>query len=68
MADLSGMLTTTEYGEKVHRNKVTVAALAAAGELPGAVKIGRDWLIPEDTPWPNKQGRPKGTFKKRLTD
>jgi hypothetical protein len=29
-----------------------VHQLLVAGKIPGAMRIGRDWLIPEDAPYP----------------
>jgi hypothetical protein len=29
-----------------------VHQLLVAGKIPGAMRVGRDWLIPEDAPYP----------------
>lgn len=35
-----------------------IQAMCAAGRIPGAVRFGRDWMIPKDTPQP-QDGRTK---------
>lgn len=45
------MISINDYAAKVGRSPVSVRQKAARGAIPGAVKIGRDWLIPEDAPY-----------------
>jgi len=46
------MMTTAQAAEKWGVGKGTVQQWIARGKLPGAQKVGRDWLIPADTPRP----------------
>ena len=39
------------YALKVGKASITVRQKCQRGMVPGAVKIGRDWLIPEDAPY-----------------
>lgn len=42
----TNMLTITEYAARIGKAPSTVRQKCLLGTLPGAVKIGRDWLIP----------------------
>lgn len=44
-------LTTKQYGEKVGKSVEWIKVLCRSGRL-GAQKIGRDWVIPADAPYP----------------
>lgn len=37
-----------------------VQMLCAAGKIPGAVRFGRDWMIPKDAPKPADGQKPRG--------
>jgi hypothetical protein len=57
------MITLREYAEKHGKAPVSVRQMAARGGFVTAVKIGRDWLIDENEPYPD--GRIKsGKYKK----
>ena len=43
------LITLNEYAKRNGRSPATLRQRIARGTLP-AVKIGRDWLIDEDTP------------------
>lgn len=43
------LISITEYAARNGRNPATIRQRILRGTLP-AVKIGRDWLIEEDTP------------------
>lgn len=45
------LISLIEYAEKngVHPN--TVREKIHRGNIPGAVKIGRNWCVPEDAPY-----------------
>lgn len=45
-------MTTREAGEKWNVSRVTVSTWIRRGKLPQAKKLGRDWMIPKDTPKP----------------
>ena len=50
---ISDYITLAEYAA---RNNVTPCAVrrkCLRGNVPGAVKVGRDWLIPADAPYPD---------------
>lgn len=49
--DNAHLIPLAEYAERQGKAPVTVRQKAARGQLPGAVKIGRDWLIPADAPY-----------------
>lgn len=46
------MLTTQQAADKWGVSRKTVLAWIARSKLPQAIKMGRDWLIPKDTPKP----------------
>lgn len=45
------MITLNEYAARLGKAPRSVRQKCQAGTLPGAVKIGRDWLIPADAPY-----------------
>ena len=49
------LITITEYAAKVGKSHTAVQQKCQRGTLPGAVKIGRDWLIPADAPYPDQR-------------
>lgn len=55
------MISINDYAAKVGRSPVSVRQKAARGAIPGAVKIGRDWLIPEDAPYIDLRIKQPGT-------
>lgn len=60
------MITVKEYAERIGKAPTTVRQKCQLGHLPGAVKIGRDWLIPEDAEYHDnriKSGRYKNQRK-----
>lgn len=60
--DTSNLITLTEYAARVGKDTSTVRQKCLRGNLPGAVKIGRDWLIPADAPYPDKRIK-SGSYK-----
>jgi hypothetical protein len=40
------LLPVAQYARRVGISARRVRALAGAGRIPGAIKLGRDWLIP----------------------
>lgn len=56
------MIPLGEYAESIGKAKTTVREKCQRGTLPGAVKIGRDWLIPKDAPYPDKREK-SGEYK-----
>ena len=45
------LLPLNEYAARIGKAPSTVRQKCALGHLPGAVKMGRDWLIPESAPY-----------------
>jgi excisionase family DNA binding protein len=60
--------TVNETAERWNVTRQMVWALIKANRIPGAVKKGRDWLIPEGTEKPanNKPGPNNETLPKLL--
>lgn len=49
------MIPINEYAAKIGKAPTTIRQKCQRGTLPGAVKIGRDWLIPADAPYPDNR-------------
>ena len=49
------LITIAQYAARIGRDPVTVRQKCQRGNVPGAVKIGRDWLIPEDAPYQDQR-------------
>ena len=60
----ANLIPLPEYAAKVGRGCSAVRRKCLRGTLPGAVKIGRDWLIPENAPYPDNRVR-TGEYKNR---
>lgn len=66
--NLEEMLPIAEYAKKIGKATITVADKCRRGNLPGAVKIGRDWFVPKDAEYPDfriRSGTYIGARKKR---
>lgn len=56
----NSLIPITDYAAKIGKSPRSVRQKCQLGTLPGAIKIGRDWLIPADAPYPDariKSGR-----------
>ena len=51
--NLENMIPIAEYAKKIGKATITVADKCRRGALPGARKIGRDWFVPKDAPYPD---------------
>lgn len=51
--DLKDMIPIAEYAKRIGKATITVADKCRRGSLPGAMKIGRDWFVPKDAPYPD---------------
>ena len=51
----TNLITIKEYAEALGLAPVSVRRKCLRGNLPGAVKIGRDWLVPADAPYIDKR-------------
>lgn len=45
------LIPISEYAARIGKAPRSVQQKCKLGHLPGAVKIGRDWLIPVDAPY-----------------
>lgn len=52
---MTDLIPIAEYAARIGRHPDTVRQKCLRGTLPGAVKIGRDWLIPPETPYPDRR-------------
>ena len=52
---VGNLITLVEYAARIGKAPRSVRQKCQAGNLPGAVKIGRDWLIPADAPYPDQR-------------
>lgn len=50
MPDLINMIPLSEYAALVGLDPSAIRHRCLRGTMPGAVKLGRDWLIPADAP------------------
>ena len=46
------MITAQEYADMYGKSVEQIKVFCRKNRLSGAMKIGRDWLIPSDTPYP----------------
>ena len=52
---MTDLIPIAEYAARVHRAVSSVRQKCQRGTLPGAVKLGRDWFIPPDAPYPDER-------------
>lgn len=57
------MLTSVEAAQALGITRQRVQVLISNGQLPGAVKFGRDWAIPESSVNKYKESRQVGRPK-----
>ena len=66
--NLEDLIPIAEYARKIGKATITVADKCRRGALPGARKIGRDWFVPADAPYPDyrvKSGKYTGSRRKK---
>ena len=51
--NLEDLIPIAEYAKRIGKATITVADKCRRGALPGARKIGRDWFVPKDAPYPD---------------
>jgi len=56
------LIPLKDYADAHGLAPVTVRQKCQRGNVPGAVKLGRDWLIPADAPYDDKRVR-SGQYK-----
>lgn len=47
----NNMIPIAEYAARIGKAPCSIRQKCQRGTLAGAVKIGRDWLIPKDAPY-----------------
>ena len=57
------LISLVEYGERHNKNRATVRQKAKAGAFTTARKIGRNWVIEEDEPYPEDKRVKSGEYK-----
>lgn len=60
---IEGYITIKEIAEKWDMTPRWVQKLCAGGKIPGAVKFGRDWAIPEGAERPEDGRVTTGEYK-----
>lgn len=71
MPDTANLIPITEYAARAGKNPVVVRQKCLRGTLPGATKLGRDWFVPADAPYPDARitfGRYKNWRKPKPED
>lgn len=58
------LISLEEYANKIGRSSRGVRRKAQAGNLPGAVKIGRNWLIDSEAEYPDYRIKSRKYIKK----
>lgn len=53
--DINNLIPLAAYAEMIGRNPVSVRQKCQRGNVPGAVKLGRDWFILADAPYPDQR-------------
>jgi hypothetical protein len=46
------LITAAEWARRNGHHEKTGALEIRRGKVPQAVKVGHQWLLPDDTPWP----------------
>lgn len=49
------MITLKAYAEALGKNPANARQLAGRGSFQTAQKIGRDWFVDENEPWPDRR-------------
>lgn len=61
-------ISTAEYAKRVgHRSGIYISKLCAKGAIPGAIRIGNSYAIPENTPYIDRrvtEGKYTGQYEK----
>lgn len=61
--DMNDYLSVTEYSKLTGKDVGTIRKLASSGRLP-AMKIGSQWVINKDTPYPSDNRVKSGKYIK----
>ena len=49
------LIPLTGYAALIGREPVSVRQKCARGNVPGAVKLGRNWFVPKNAPYPDER-------------
>lgn len=49
------LISLAQYAEKNGKNPANARQMALRGSFYSAKKIGRNWVIEEDEPWPDRR-------------
>ena len=60
------LVSVQEMAQMWNLNERSITRLCRIGKIVGAVKNGRTWRIPSDTPYPFRSGRVMGPGKQKL--
>lgn len=52
---MANLIAINEYAAQIGKAPVSVRQKCQRGNVPGAIKVGRDWLIPADAEYPDKR-------------
>ena len=58
------LIPLKEYARRLNKNPDNARHLAQRGSFASAQKLGRDWLVDEDEPWPDRRVK-TGAYKKK---
>lgn len=59
---MDGLLSVTEYADKVHKDPGNVRRMLASGRLAG-YKLGNQWVIPAGSSYPKDRREKTGVYK-----
>ena len=60
---INGYLTVNEIAGKWNLSPIRIQIMCANGDIPGVVKFGRSWAIPESAERPNDGRITTGEYK-----
>ena len=61
------LIPLKEYAVRLGRNPDNARHLAQRGSFASAQKLGRDWFVDEDEPWPDRRVK-SGAYKKKANE
>lgn len=60
--DAKNLIPIAAYAARNGKALITVRQKCQRGNVPGAVKLGRDWFVPADTPYTDNRVK-SGEYK-----
>lgn len=61
------MIPLKEYALRLNKSPDNARHLAQRGSFNTAQKLGRDWFVDEDEPWPDRRVK-SGAYKKKANE